>query len=72
MGREKWIRVSIASITRALLVAAVISASSGALFVGLGIRAIAVPLLLATTIEIGLVVIAVTWRLLTRAHPDTS
>lgn len=62
---SEGVRVSIASIIRGLLAAAALSGCLGALLLSLGFREIAVPFLLATTIELGLIVIAVTWRLLT-------
>lgn len=67
-----WARASIVSIIRALTAAAILSALLWVLFQAVGLREIAVPFLLATTIEAGLIVIAVAWRLLTRAHPDSS
>jgi hypothetical protein len=66
------VRASIASIIRALTAAAALSAFLGALFLAFGLQEIAAPFLLATTIELGLIVIAFTWRFLTRAHPDSS
>ena len=72
MGTQRWVRASIASIIRALTAAAALSAVLGALFLAFGLREIAAPFLVATTIALGLIVIAVTWRLLARAHPDSS
>jgi len=71
MGIERWARLSIAAIMRALAAAAGLSAFFGALFLVVGQREIAAPFLLATTIELGLVVVGVTWWLLVRAHPGS-
>jgi hypothetical protein len=72
LGLDRWVRISIASIIRALVKVVAVSALLGALFLLLGLRGIAVPFLLATAIGLGLVVVAAVWRLLTRAHPDSS
>ena len=64
-----WARASIASIIRALTAAAILSAILGAIFLAIGLREIAAPFVLATAIGLGLIVVAITWRLLTRAHP---
>ena len=64
--------VSITSIVRRLFVAVVICASLAALFRLVGLPVIAVPFFLATTIELGLIVVAVAWRAITRAHPDSN
>lgn len=67
MRPDWWVRVTSGSIIRALLVATAISACSTVVFYGLGFAAIGAALLLATAIGIGLIVVAVTWRFLTRA-----
>jgi hypothetical protein len=70
MRLDRWVRVSIDSIIRALVAVTACCAVIGAPLVVLGLRETAVPFLLATAIGLGLIVVAVTWRLLTRAHPD--
>jgi hypothetical protein len=71
-GREiladRWVRASIDSIVRTLLVAVTISAAFAAMFLVVGLSEIAVPFVLATAIGFGLVVVSVVWRALTRAH----
>ena len=69
---DRWVRASSDSIIRALLRAVTISAPLAALFLVLELPEIAVPFVLATTIELGLIVISVAWRALTRAHPDST
>ena len=72
MGLDRWVRVSILSILRALLRVVAASALLAVLFLLLGLHEIAVPFLLSAAIGLGLVVVATIWRLLTRAHPDSS
>lgn len=71
MRPDRWVRVSIVSIIRALVAVTVCCMFIGALFLVLGLRETAAPFLLAAAIGFGLIVVAVTWRLLTRAHPDS-
>jgi len=72
LGLDRWVRISIASIVRALVRVVAVSALLGAVLLLLGLHEIAVPFLLAAAIGLGLVVVAAIWRLLTRAHPDSS
>jgi urea transporter len=64
-------RASIASIIRGLFAALAISATLAALFALVGLPEMAVPFLLATMVELGLIVVSVVWRALTRALPDS-
>jgi hypothetical protein len=64
--------VSINSIIRRLLAAIAVTAPLGALLLLVGLPEIATPFVLATAIELGLTVVAVAWRTLTRWHPDSN
>ena len=76
LGREilsdRWVRASIDSIIKALLGAVAISASLAAVFLVVGLPEIAVPFVPATTIELGLIVISLLWRVVTPARPDAT
>ena len=72
MRPDRWVRVSNDSIIRALVAVTACCAVIGAVLLVLGLGKIAVPFVLATAIGFGLIVVAVTWRLLTRAHPDST
>ena len=63
--------VSITSIVRRLFAAVVICAALAALFRLVGLPIIAVLFFLAATIELGLIVVALAWRAITREHPGS-
>ena len=69
---DRWVRASIGSIIRGLIAAAAISTLLAVVFLVAGLSEIAVPFVLATAIALGLIVVSVVWRALTRAHPDSS
>jgi uncharacterized membrane protein len=62
---------SITSIVQTLLAGVAICVLLSALFLLVSLREIAVPFLLATAIGLGLIVIAVAWRTITRRHQDS-
>ena len=63
---------SISSILRRLQVALAISASLWVFFRLMGVQVLSVFFFLAAVIDVGLIVVAFTWRVLTEAHPDRS
>jgi hypothetical protein len=75
-GREtlpdRWMRASIDSIIRTLLTVVEIGAALAAVFLVFGLFDVAVPFVLATTIGLGLLVVSIVWRALTRAHPGST
>jgi hypothetical protein len=69
--KRRMMAASIASIQRGLRNAFAISALLWVVFLVLGVTVLAVACFLATVIAFGLIVVALAWRLITEAHPDS-